>query len=213
MHGLDIDSRKRSFAGAAPLPIMRPMTSLADLDVVSLSGSPSAESRSTALLRFVERRLADRGAARVTHIAVRDLPPQALLLGAAEHAELRAAAAAVQDADLVMVATPIYKSAYSGLLKTFLDLLPTDALRGKTVLPLATGGSPAHLLALEYALKPVLAALGARHVLDAVYVVDTAWTEHPAFGRVPADEVIERIDAALRGLRRPAATAVAGAAC
>ena len=216
MHGLDIDSRKRSFVGAPALPIMPPMTSIADLDVVSLSGSPSAESRSSSLLRFIERRLAGRGATRITHIAVRELPAQPLLLGAADHPELRAAAAAVQDAELVMVATPIYKAAYSGLLKTFLDLLPVDALRGKTVLPLATGGSTAHLLAMEYALKPVLAALGARHVLDGVFVVDTAWTDHPTLGRVPAPEVIERIDAALRGLRRPAAAATAvepSAAC
>jgi len=71
------------------------------------------------------------------------------------------------------------------------------------VLPLATGGSPGHLLALEYALKPVLAALGARHVLDAVYVVDSDWRHHERLGRVPAPEVIERIDAALRGLVRP----------
>ena len=57
---------------------------------------------------------------------------------------------------MVIVATPIYKAAYSGLLKVFLDLLPAEALRGKTVLPLASGGSVAHLLALDYALKPVL---------------------------------------------------------
>jgi FMN reductase len=45
-------------------------------------------------------------------------------------------------------------------------------LRGKTVLPIATGGSPAHLLAIDYALKPVLSALGATDLLQGVYVVD-----------------------------------------
>ncbi|WP_204272820.1 NAD(P)H-dependent oxidoreductase, partial [Escherichia coli] len=75
---------------------------------------------------------------------------------------IAAAVLAVEQADLVVVSTPIYKAAYSGLLKVFLDLLPPDALRGKLVLPLATGGSPAHVLALDYALKPVLSALGAR---------------------------------------------------
>ncbi len=61
----------------------------------------------------------------------------------------------------VVVATPIYKAAYTGGLKALFDILPQSALRGKTVLPLATGGSPAHLLAIDYALKPVLSALGA----------------------------------------------------
>ncbi|WP_372430482.1 NAD(P)H-dependent oxidoreductase [Janibacter melonis] len=45
------------------------------------------------------------------------------------------------------------------MLKTFLDLLPQDALRGKVVLPVATGGSPAHVLSVDYALRPVLASL------------------------------------------------------
>ncbi|GAA2254092.1 hypothetical protein GCM10010430_42290 [Kitasatospora cystarginea] len=52
--------------------------------------------------------------------------------------------------------------AYSGLLKTLLDVLPQYALAGKTVLPLATGGSTAHVLAVDYALRPVLASMGGR---------------------------------------------------
>lgn len=169
------------------------------LSVVGIAGSPTADSRSAALLRFVERRLADR-ALFTCHLPLRELPAADLLLGRAEAPALRSAVAAVREADLVLVATPIYKASFSGLLKTFLDLLPPDALRGKAVLPLATGGSPAHLLALEYALKPVLAALGARAMLDAVYVVDSAWRPHPEFGAVPLPEVIERIDAALSAL-------------
>ena len=146
-------------------------------------------------------------------IVVRELPASALMTADVQHAALRAAVDAVSQAELVIVATPIYKAAYSGLLKVFLDLLAPDALRGKTVLPLATGGSPGHLLALEYALKPVLAALGARHVLDPVYVVDSAWNTHEQWGRVPTLEVIARIDDALSGLSpertRRAAEAIA----
>jgi len=100
----------------------------------------------------------------------------------------------------VIVATPIYKAAYSGLLKAFLDLLPADALRGKTVLPLATGGSAAHLLALEYALKPVLSALGARDILDPVYATDAQLQAREAPGHVPSHDVRERIALSLRPL-------------
>ena len=67
-----------------------------------------------------------------------------------------ASLAQVANAQLIVVATPVYKAAYSGLLKVFLDLLPQTALAGKTVLPLATGGSPHHMLALDCALRPVL---------------------------------------------------------
>ena len=71
------------------------------------------------------------------------------------------------------MATPVYKAAYSGLLKAFLDLLPSSALAEKGVLPIATAGSLAHCLVLEYALKPVLAALGASTFLPAVCLLDT----------------------------------------
>ncbi len=142
--------------------------------IVSLLGSPSAASRSAHLLAQLEARLADAVDAPldIGRIALRELPPAALLLAQSRDAALVAAVRAVHEARVVLVATPIYKAAYSGLLKTFLDLLPPDALRGKTVVALATGGSPAHLLALDYALKPVLGALGARDIRDAVYATD-----------------------------------------
>ncbi len=71
----------------------------------------------------------------------------------------------------VVVTTPIHHASYSGLLKAFLDLLPRAGLAGKVVLPLAVGGSPAHVLAIEYALRPVLVALGAAHVARGHVVV------------------------------------------
>ena len=82
-------------------------------------------------------------------------------------------------ADAIVIATPVYKAAYSGVLKVFLDLLPQSALRGKTVLPLATGGSPHHMLALDYALRPVLQSLAARHILPGVYATDAQVTLQP----------------------------------
>ena len=61
----------------------------------------------------------------------------------------------------MVVSTPVYKAAYSGVLKVFLDLLPQFGLAGKVVLPLVTGGTASHVLAIDYALRPVLLALGA----------------------------------------------------
>ena len=165
------------------------------MSIVALAGSPSADSRSTALLRHVPSRFAD-SEPRV-EIALRDLPPAALVRADFHDPAVRRAIEQVAAARLVVVATPIYKASYSGLLKSFLDLLPQDALRGKTVLALGTGGSAAHLLALDYALKPVLAALGARHILDAVYAVDAQFTPHTVHGHVAHDEVARRVERAL----------------
>jgi SsuE family FMN reductase len=72
----------------------------------------------------------------------------------------------IEAAAALIVSTPIYKAAYTGALKALLDILPPAALDGKVVLPIATGGSFAHLLAIEYALKPVLSALGATDLLQ-----------------------------------------------
>ncbi len=88
------------------------------------------------------------------------------------NADLKLAQRLVEQADAVVIATPVYKAAYSGILKAFLDVLPQDGLAGKLVLPLATGGSQSHMLALDYALRPVLSALSARHVLPSIYATD-----------------------------------------
>lgn len=172
------------------------------MNIVLLSGSPSAASRSAQLLQHVQQRLADSGA-RSTLLALRELPAQPLLLGEAAHPGLQAALEQVQAADLVVIATPIYKAAYSGLLKAFLDLLPQDALRGKAVLPLATGGSLAHLLAIDYALKPVLHALGARHIADAVFVADAQAPRGADGAYAPEPAVLQRLDRALLGVFEP----------
>jgi len=68
------------------------------------------------------------------------------------------------------------------------------------VLPLATGGSPAHMLALDYALKPVLGALGARDILDSVFATDAQLPPHAAGGFVPEAALVQRLDRALQPL-------------
>jgi len=166
------------------------------MHITSISGSPSERSRSAWLTQFAVTRL-EGVATRNEHIAVRELPASALLLADAQEPAIARAVEAIASAGLVIVGTPIYKAAYSGLLKVFLDLLPPEALRGKTVLPLATGGSASHLLALDYALKPVLSALGARHVLDGVFATDAQLQRHESGGYVPAPELLARLDRAL----------------
>jgi FMN reductase len=139
--------------------------------IVILSGSPSSGSRTLLLAREVERRLVSEGF--TTHfINVRDLPAEDLLAARTDGDEIRRAVALVAGAQAIVVSTPVYKSAYAGVLKTFLDLLPQFAFAKKTVLPLASGGTLAHVLSIDYALRPVLAALGARHVVNGYFFLD-----------------------------------------
>ena len=101
---------------------------------------------------------------------------------------------------LLVVATPVYKAAYSGVLKVFLDLLPQTALKGKTVLPLATGGSPHHMLALDYALRPVLQSLGAKSILPGIYATDAQVTLTPEGTYHVQADIAARLDDAVNVL-------------
>jgi FMN reductase len=126
------------------------------------------QSSSSRLLRHVGERLALQGFP-LTQVEARELPAAALLGADSAEPHIARALAAVAAADALVIATPVYKAAYTGLLKAFLDLLPQDGLAGKLVLPLATGGSQSHMLALDYALRPVLASLAPRSILPSIY--------------------------------------------
>lgn len=178
------------------------------MHVVLLSGSPSARSRTELLLEHVSQRLREHRV-EVTLLRVRDFPADDLLFARFESAAVQQLQAVVASADGLVVATPVYKASITGALKVLLDLLPERALAHKVILPLASGGSPAHLLAVDYALKPVLAALKAQEMLAGVFAVDKqiAYPE----GDNPArfdDELRERLDEAVEQLlaalaRRP----------
>src|SRR3954471_9241430 len=139
--------------------------------VLIISGSPSKTSRTERLARSVAARMAANGAT-ATLLDVRNLPAEDLMHARFDSPAIIEATARVAAADGIVVATPIYKAAYSGLLKTFLDVLPQFGLRGKVVLPLATGGSIAHVLAIDYALRPVLSSLDPLHVVNGLFVLD-----------------------------------------
>lgn len=142
------------------------------MSVLLLAGSPSPSSRSSRLLDVIARPLRARGLA-TARLAVRDLPAEPLIAGDASDPHIAGALTRVARADAVVIATPVYKAAYSGVLKLLLDLLPQDGLRGKVVLPIACGGGAAHTLALDYALRPVLASLAPAQILASVYAVES----------------------------------------
>jgi FMN reductase len=163
------------------------------MSVLLIAGSPSERSRTAAFLDAAGQRLEARGVL-VDRLRVRDLSPQALLLADFGHRSISQAIGQVAQADVIVVATPVYKAAYSGVLKVFLDLLPQDAFKGKTVLPLATGGSANHMLAVDYALRPVLQSLGARHILQGIFATDAQVTLLPDGSYLVDKSIGQRLD-------------------
>jgi len=158
------------------------------------------------------RLLADRlVAATERHLRDAGIEPVARVIELRDHAQdlsnhlvtgfpsptLQTAIDAVTGADGLIVASPIFNASYSGLFKTFFDVIEHDSLEGRPVLLAATGGTARHSLALEHALRPLFSYLGADTVRTAVYAASEDW------GRsgVPADgSLVQRMDRASREL-------------
>ncbi|WP_428718204.1 NADPH-dependent FMN reductase [Undibacterium curvum] len=151
------------------------------MSVLLLSGSPVTPSRSARLLDYVGERLNAYGQ-RTVSVPIRELPVQALFNADFSDPELLAARQLLAKAEAVVIATPIYKASYCGLLKSFLDVLPQDGLAGKVVLPIATAGTQSHMLALDYSLRPMLASLSARYILPGIYATDAQIQWHETEG-------------------------------
>jgi FMN reductase len=133
--------------------------------IVTVVGNPQAASRSLAVATALGDRLAGvlHGAARTIDLAAfavdlvrASVPAQALV-------------AEVRDADLVISCSPTYKATYTGLLKCFWDLFPSQALAGRVAVPVMTGASSAHTLAGDVHMRPLLVELGASVPTGALY--------------------------------------------
>ncbi|MER7278536.1 FMN reductase [Dactylosporangium sp. NPDC000244] len=104
---------------------------------------------------------------------------------------------AVAGADGLVAVTPIFNASYSGLFKSFFDVLDDDVLRGKPVLLGATGGTARHSLALEHALRPMFAYLHAVVAPTAVFAATEDWATG---GRDTLHERVRRAGADLAAL-------------
>ncbi|MFI8300435.1 FMN reductase [Streptomyces nigra] len=118
---------------------------------------------------------------------------------------LAAAIDAVTSADGLIVVTPVFSASYSGLFKSFFDVIDKDALTGVPVLIAATGGTARHSLVLDHALRPLFAHLRAVVVPTGVYAASEDWGAEGLDGRI--ERAAGELAALMRGLsatRRPA---------
>lgn len=170
-------------------------------NIVMISGSSNTGSRLYGLMEVVSNHLKELGHA-VEWVEVAELPAEDLIRANWNSTAIKEALQVVAAADAVVIASPVYKAAYTGVLKTFLDLIPQKGLENKVMLPLFIGGSLAHLLSIDYALKPVLSSLGATHILQGVYAVDL-WVEKQEGGGFSlSEELAERLQRACEQLHR-----------
>lgn len=164
--------------------------------ILIITGSPVQPSRCSGLAELLERRLSALGC-QVELLHVRDLPPEALFYARFDDAQVKGAAERVARADGIIALSPVYKAAYTGTFKAFVDLLPQFALREKVVLPLLIGGSLAHVLALDYAVRPMLQSLDPRLIVSGLFLLDkTIDVSGSAVALTP--DVAERLEQVLQ---------------
>jgi FMN reductase len=138
----------------------------------------------------------------VTVIELRDLAHDLMnhMLTGFPSAALKASLDGVAGADALIAVSPIFTASYSGLFKSFFDVLDREALVDKPVLIAATGGTARHSLALEFATRPMFAYLRAVTVPTSVFAASADWggdtAEGALRGRIDraAAELVGEID-------------------
>ena len=110
----------------------------------------------------------------------------------------RALIKTIEDADILVVGTPVYRGSYTGVIKHVFDLVRQDAFSGKPVILTATGGSALHALVTEHQLRPLLSFFGAHTVPTAIYAVEGDFKDYRIVNPALADRVARAAGEAAR---------------
>ena len=182
------------------------------LRLVAVSGGLQRPSKTAALAEHLLDLIADAIPCEQRLVELGQLAPQ--LAGAVWRSQLPQTVerelAAVEQADILVVATPVYRGAYTGLFKHFFDFVHQDALIDKPVLLAATGGSERHALVIDHQLRPLFSFFQARTLPLGVYATDKDFNDY----RLQCEALIERAALAveralpLAGLSRHAETSL-----
>ncbi|APP77886.1 FMN reductase [Xanthomonas vesicatoria ATCC 35937] len=160
------------------------------LRVVAVSGGLQRPSKAIALAEHLLALIADAVPCQQHLVELGALAPQ--FAGAVWRSQLPAAVeqelAAVEQADVVVVTTPVYRGSFTGLFKHFFDFIHQDALIDTPVLLAATGGSERHALVIDHQLRPLFSFFQARTLPLGVYATDRDFLDY----RVHNDALAER---------------------
>jgi len=163
--------------------------------IVAIVGSPTSRSRTRSLATDILDRIAgETGAtARVTDIA--EIVPHLAVRSRAEASPLlEETLRAVEHADLLLDASPVYKGSYTGLFKHFIDLVDYKSLAGVPVGLLAMGGSDRHALVIDHQLRPLFGFFSAYTLPTGVFVSERSFAD----GRIDDPALQERLSILVR---------------
>lgn len=145
------------------------------LQVVAVSGGQQHCSKSTLLALHLMQLIGEQILCETQLITIGPLTQQ--LAQSTRREQLSAcvqqALGAVEQADLLVVATPVFRGSYTGMFKHFFDLVHQDALVDKPILLAATGGSQRHALVIDHQLRPLFSFFQSRTLPLGVYATDS----------------------------------------
>ena len=167
--------------------------------VVGLVGNPRPQSRTHRLARTLTGEIA-RAAGPATLSEV-DLAPFGPRVLDPADAAVTAAMAEILGADVLVAASPTYKAAYSGLLKSFLDRFATGGLAGTAAVPVLLGGAQNHRLAVDVHFTPLLLELGAAVPVRGLFILEADIDSFGPFAAAWADAHTPALLAASRSPR------------
>lgn len=148
--------------------------------VILINGNNKIDSRLTGIHSVIEQSFQKQGV-QTEVIYIHQLPANDLIRVNFNSEILQRELKKVVEADVIVLLTPIYKASYTGILKTFIDLIPQKGFEEKIVWPVAIGGTAHHLLAIDYTLKPLAITLGATQIAKSVFVQEQQVTKVDAF--------------------------------
>jgi FMN reductase len=172
--------------------------------IASLVGNPRPDSRTHALARTLASQIARvLGAVTITDVDLAPFGPRVL---DPSDEPVAAAVRQVIGADVLVVASPTYKAAYSGLLKAFLDRFGTGSLAGASAVPVLLGGNAGHRLAVDLHLTPLLLELGAAVPVRGLFVLEAEVADFGPFASAWADAHAPALLAARQAPAEPLVT-------
>jgi FMN reductase len=182
--------------------------------VVGISGSVTRPSRTSHLVATVLDAIAARTAVTPRFVELAEAAP--VLFSALTPDRLEGGAReivrAVEAADVLVVGTPVYRASYTGALKHLFDLVRYDALAGKPVVLLATGGTHLHGLVTEHQLRPMFGFFNALTVPTTIYAVEADFRDYRLVNPALADRIDRVVTEVVTLLEADTATAFGPAA-
>ena len=173
-------------------------------NVAVIVGSTSLQSRTAALTKAIATAVAQRVPVTIHTVSLHAIRAQIALADSAK--DLSGAALdglrQIENADLVIAGSPVYKGAYSGLFKHLIDLVNPDALVNRPVILSANGGGERHALVVEHQLRPLFAFFRANTIPTAIYGGEAELADYAVSSPALQARIDEAADQAAQILQR-----------